>query len=88
MVSNTSGQAAPTLHSPRIYREEIVRDRRPAIRWVMQCVHGIVEFVEDAAYAHPERTNVLLELIPAHDEIYGDEKCTDALWDCYQGFCS
>jgi len=54
----------------------------------MQCVHGIVEFVEDAAYAHPERTIVLLELIPAHDEIYGDEKCTDALWDCYQGFCS
>jgi hypothetical protein len=71
-----------------ILRETTVRDGRPAIRWVLRCVHGVVGFVEDAAYAHQERAIVLLELIPAHDEIYGDEACTDYLWDCYEGFHS
>jgi hypothetical protein len=29
---------------------------------------------------------VLLELIPVHDEIYGDEACADYLWDLFEGF--
>jgi hypothetical protein len=83
-----SNQVSVTVHPPRIIREETTRHGRPAIRWVLRCAHGVIDFVEDAAYAHPERAIVLLELIPAHDEIYGDEACTDYLWDCYEGFRS
>jgi hypothetical protein len=68
------------MQTATIRREEIIREGRLLVRWVLACPHGSFCFEQDATDAYTAAVIARLELIPAHDELYPEE-CTDPLWD-------
>jgi hypothetical protein len=73
------------MAAARIFTESAMSGNQAATLWILECPHGRVTFLQEAG-GDPgtEGTIARRELLPAHDDVHGDQ-CTRRLWSYYMG---